>query len=329
MPRVAQLARGAGTDGGDPHAGERAGVEPGGGEAAVEEGAHAVRRREHEPLVGVERRARVKSSGVDRDGRELEHLGAERPRAGPAARSPARVPASPPPSGRTAVGPRTTTRSSAATSPTTIALGACTPASAIVASVARTVCWSGRVPLRTAATGVSGARPPSISRCAISPMRARAHEDHEGAADPGQRLPVDVGAVLGRVLVPGHHGEVGRHAAVGHRDARVGGRADGAGDAGHHLEGDAGGGERLGLLAAAPEHERVAALEPHHALGRSAPRSTRTALICSWVRSTWPGALPGGDQLGARGREREERGRRQPVVHHDVGAPRAARRRAR
>ena len=61
-------------------------------------------------------------------------------------------------------------RLSAATSPTTIALGACTPASPIVASVARTVRWSGRVPLRTAATGVDGSRPPSISRRAISPM---------------------------------------------------------------------------------------------------------------------------------------------------------------
>ena len=37
MPRARERARGAGTDRGDPHAGERAGVEPGGGEAAVEE----------------------------------------------------------------------------------------------------------------------------------------------------------------------------------------------------------------------------------------------------------------------------------------------------
>ena len=45
---------------------------------------------------------------------------------------------------------------------------------------------------------------------------------------------------------------------------------------GHHLERDAGGGERLGLLAAAAEHERVAALEPHDAArGRGPGRRAR------------------------------------------------------
>ena len=41
--------------------------------------------------------------------------------------------------------------------------------------------------------------------------------------------------------------------------------------------------QRLGLLAAAPEHERVAALQPHDASRRSRPRSTSSALISSWV----------------------------------------------
>ena len=40
---------------------------------------------------------------------------------------------------------------------------------------------------------------------------------------------------------------------------------------GHHLERHARGGERLGLLAAAPEHERVAALEPHDGGAGAAP----------------------------------------------------------
>ena len=51
---------------------------------------------------------------------------------------------------------------------------------------------------------------------------------------------------------------------MGHRDAGVGGHRDRGADAGHHLEGDAGLRQRQGLLAAAAEHERVAALEPHH-----------------------------------------------------------------
>ena len=45
-----------------------------------------------------------------------------------------------------------------------------------VASVARVVCWSGRVPQRTAAAGASGERPAAMSRAAIcghrpTPMR--------------------------------------------------------------------------------------------------------------------------------------------------------------
>ena len=119
-------------------------------------------------------------------------------------------------------------------------------------------------------------------------------------------------------------------AAVGDRDAGVGGRADGAGDAGHDLERDAGRGERLGLLAAAAEHERVAALQPHDASRpvRPALDEQRVDLVLGEVdlaRAPCPPTM----QLGAGGREVEQRRRRQPVVHDDVGARRAARRRAR
>ena len=200
-------------------------------------------------------------------------------------------------------------RSSAATSPTTIALGGSTPASAMVARVARTVRWSGRVPLRTAATGVS-ARAPTVDQAPGDVAdAARAHEDHERPAGPGQRLPVDVGAVLGRVLVAGDDGEVGRDAAVGHRDARVGGGADGAGDPGDHLEGDAGGGQRLRLLAAAAEHERVTALQPHDAAGGPAPVDQHLVdLLLGEVDLAR--RLARGDQLGVR----RARGRAAPAT---------------
>ena len=56
---------------------------------------------------------------------------------------------------------------------------------------------------------------------------------------------------------------------MGDRDARVGGRRDARGDAGNDLEADACLGQRLGLLAAAAEHERVAALQPHHPPARA------------------------------------------------------------
>ena len=64
-------------------------------------------------------------------------------------------------------------RSTAATSPTTITDGVRERLRRpIVASVARTVSCSGRVPHRTAATGVSGASPPATSSSAIRPIRA-------------------------------------------------------------------------------------------------------------------------------------------------------------
>ena len=127
-------------------------------------------------------------------------------------------------------------RSSAATSPTTIALGASTPRSAIVASVPRTVCCSGRVPHRTAATGVVGARPPSINSRAISRDVARAHQHDEGSTGARERVPVGVGSGLGRVLVAGDHREAGRDTPVRDRDPGVRRRGDRARDARHHLE---------------------------------------------------------------------------------------------
>ena len=54
--------------------------------------------------------------------------------------------------------------------------------------------------------------------------------------------------------------------AMGQRDAGIGGAGDGGGDAGHHFVADAVRTQRLQFLAAAAEHERVAALQPHHAL---------------------------------------------------------------
>ena len=65
-----------------------------------------------------------------------------------------------------------------------------------------------------------GASPPSIRRCGDRRRAARAHEDHERAAGAGERVPVDVGAALRRVLVAGDDGEVRRQPAVRDRDAR-------------------------------------------------------------------------------------------------------------
>ena len=64
-------------------------------------------------------------------------------------------------------------------------------------------------------------------------------------------------------LVAGGEGDGARQPAMGQRNARVGRRGDGGGDAGDDDEGDAGVDERLGLFAAAAEDERIAALEAH------------------------------------------------------------------
>ena len=63
-------------------------------------------------------------------------------------------------------------RSTAATSPTTMTEGVASASAPICDNVDRTVCCSGRVPHRTAATGVLGSSPPAISSSAIRPMRA-------------------------------------------------------------------------------------------------------------------------------------------------------------
>ena len=56
--------------------------------------------------------------------------------------------------------------------------------------------------------------------------------------------------------------EARREVAMGHRDAGAGRRGDRTAHAGNHLVGDARALERLRLLAAATEHERIAALQP-------------------------------------------------------------------
>jgi hypothetical protein len=66
--------------------------------------------------------------------------------------------------------------------------------------------------------------------------------------------------------MPRDEGDRGRDAAVCHRDAGVRRRRDPGRHAGHDLERDPCGGERLRFLAAASEHERIAPLQPHHAL---------------------------------------------------------------
>ncbi len=86
-----------------------------------------------------------------------------------------------------------------------------------------------------------------------------AHEDHERAGESGEGRPVDQGALVVGGDVPADHGELVGDAPVGDRDTGRAGDRDGAGDAGDDGARDARLGQRLRLLHAPAEDERVAA----------------------------------------------------------------------
>ena len=69
------------------------------------------------------------------------------------------------------------------------------------------------------------------------------------------------------------------------RNAGIGGAAARRGDAGDDGEGDARVRERLELLTAAAEHERIAALQPHHA-------PARAGVLDEQLVDPLPGSLP-------------------------------------
>ena len=172
-----ERARGAGADRGDAHGAERAGVETGRREPAVEERVDAVRRREHDPRVARRGPGSSKSIGSSAiAGSSITSAPSSSSRARSSlACSRARVTTTRRPnSGRCS----NHAKSSAATSPTTIALGASTPASAIVASVrarpcaARDACPT--APPRPACSAVAAARDQRLRDLGDA---ARAHED--------------------------------------------------------------------------------------------------------------------------------------------------------
>ena len=96
---------------------------------------------------------------------------------------------------------------------------------------------------------------------------------------------------------------------MGHRDPRVRRGGDAGGYPGHDLEVDSGRGQRLGLLAAAAEDERIAALEPHHAPPRPRPVDQQR-LDVVLLDGVVAGALADVDELGvgAGAGERAPRG---------------------
>ena len=141
------------------------------------------------------------------------------------------------------------------------------------------------------------------------------HVDHHRLARPRERGPIQVAAAV--LEMARDEGAAVRVVAMRERNARIGRDAAARGDAGHHLEGNAFGGQRLQLFASAAEHERVAALEPHHA--RMLVREPGQQRIDVFLHQRVPAAfLAHVNPFRLRTNERKNVGPDQVVVHDDV-----------
>ena len=173
----------------------------------------------------------------------------------------------------------------------------------------------------TAATGVDGSRPPAISSAAIEPRwatpisttivpptPARARQSTSPSPSPVGRRDV--------ATVTGDDRDRGGQSTHRDRDAGRGRRGHRRRDAGHHLERHTGVAERHGLLAAAPEDERVAALQPHHRPVAGGELDEQG--VDQLLGHAPAGPLADVDQLGVRPRQGEHAVADQGVVHDDV-----------
>ena len=184
--------------------------------------------------------------------------------------------------------------------------------------------WPGSVPRSITATGSSRGPPLGLQPLGDPRQRAHAHVEDERAGEARERRPVERRLRLVGVLVAGDERHAAGELAVRDGDAGVGGRGDAGGDAGHDLELDPGLAQPQRLLAAAAEHERVAALQPHHALarrararpaaGRSPPAASAARRPACRRRRAPPraarAAAPRAGSAGRRGRRRPSRAAR-------------------
>ncbi len=107
----------------------------------------------------------------------------------------------------------------------------------------------------------------------MSAHARRRHQDNQRAAPAGRACEIvprnSVGGVFRGILMAGDKRHERTAIAMGQRNSREGRRGYCGGHAGHHFERDSCRGERLGLLAPAPEDEWVATLEAHDAAARA------------------------------------------------------------
>ena len=144
-----------------------------------------------------------------------------------------------------------------------------------------------------------------------------AHVNDDGLARPRQHLPVERERAVLCVAGDEHAGL--RMVAMGERDAGTRRAAQRRGDAGHDLDRDVSRHQRLELLAAATEHEGVAALQAHHALAGARQRDQ--AIVDLRLRhAVVRAALADVEALGVTTRQGQHFLRHQPVIDHDIGA---------
>ena len=140
------------------------------------------------------------------------------------------------------------------------------------------------------------------------------HVEHDRLSGARERRPIEI--LVGAVAGGENDGAI--DAAQRRRDRRRRQRRKPRGDAGNDAERHAGGGKRHRLLAAAAEHERIAALEPQHALARARQRDQALADI-GLRRRRLAAALAGEFEPRLRAGERQHPLIDQRVMHDDVG----------
>jgi FAD/FMN-containing dehydrogenase len=146
------------------------------------------------------------------------------------------------------------------------------------------------------------------------------HHEHQGPAEPSQRRPVHKGLFVVRSDVPGRDDYLVRDASVRHRHVSHRGRGEGAGDARHGRHSDARLDAGQQFLESAPEHVRIAALEPNHELsGLGVLDEQRVDHVL--VRGATVGDLGRVDDLDMRCEFLEQLARGEAVGDHHVGAP--------
>ena len=146
--------------------------------------------------------------------------------------------------------------------------------------------------------------------------RPDAHEEDQSPIQTGQSLEVPVR----QVPVPRMGGDDvhrRRGAPMRHRYPGAGQGGESRGHAGHHLERDTVGQKRLDLLAAAPEQERVPALEADDPPARKRAVHQERLDLPLGHRMASP-LLADIQPLGPLGKEGEEPGAHQPVEHHHL-----------